>query len=119
MGVINSSLDTRSGGFRANRQAMSVLVDDLRARIAEIRQGGGEKSLQRHLGRGKMAPRDRVNALLDPGTPFLELSQFAAWDMYDNQVPAAGLIAGIGRVSGRECLIVANDATVKGGTYFP
>ena len=89
------------------------------APVARIREGGGAKANERHVARGKLLPRDRVRALLDPGSPFLELSQLAAWDMYDNQVPSAGLIAGIGRVSGIECLIIANDATVKGGTYYP
>ena len=99
--------------------AMRALVDDLRARVAEVRQGGGETARERHLARGKLLPRDRVAGLLDPGSPFLELSQLAAYGMYDDEVPAAGIITGIGRVSGRECVIVANDATVKGGTYFP
>ena len=84
-----------------------------------LRQGGGETARQRHLARNKLLPRDRVAGLIDPGSPFLELSQLAAYGLYDNEVPAAGIVTGIGRVSGRECVIVANDATVKGGTYFP
>ena len=92
---------------------------DLRERVAEVALGGGEAARQRHLGRGKMLPRERIVGLLDPGTPFLELSQLAAYGMYGDDVPGAGIITGIGRVSGQECVIVANDATVKGGTYFP
>jgi 3-methylcrotonyl-CoA carboxylase beta subunit len=98
---------------------MERLVADLRAKVQAIGQGGGEAARQKHTARGKLLPRERVRQLLDVGSPFLELSQLAAWDMYDNQVPAAGIITGIGRVSGRECVIVANDATVKGGTYYP
>ena len=92
---------------------------DLRARVAEVGLGGGETARQRHLARNKLLPRDRVAGLIDPGSPFLELSQLAAYGLYDNEVPAAGIVTGIGRVAGRECVIVANDATVKGGTYFP
>jgi 3-methylcrotonyl-CoA carboxylase beta subunit len=98
---------------------MGALVEDLRAQVARVEQGGGEAALERHLARGKLAPRERVRALLDPGAPFLELSQLAAHGMHEGQVPGAGLIVGIGRVSGRECMVIANDATVKGGTYFP
>jgi 3-methylcrotonyl-CoA carboxylase beta subunit len=119
MNVIRNTINARSEPFRNNVAAMQALVDDLRAKVARIREGGGTKANERHVARGKLLPRDRVRALLDPGSPFLELSQLAAWDMYDNQVPSAGLIAGIGRVSGIECLIIANDATVKGGTYYP
>ncbi len=119
MSVIKSSINTRSAEFKANAEYMSGLVDDLRDKMAVIAQGGGEERNQKHLSRGKLLPRDRVRKLLDVGSPFLELSQFAAYNMYDNQVPAAGIITGIGRVQGVECMIVANDATVKGGTYFP
>jgi 3-methylcrotonyl-CoA carboxylase beta subunit len=98
---------------------MQILVDDLNAKIAQISLGGNEKSRQRHVARGKLLPRDRLKYLLDPGTPFLEFSQFAAWECYDDYVPAASMITGIGRVSGQECLIIVNDATVKGGTYYP
>ena len=98
---------------------MRELVDDLRKRLAEVRLGGNERTRQRHLDRGKLLPRDRVDHLLDPGSPFLEIGALAAYDMYGGDVPSAGIITGIGRVSGRECVIVANDATVKGGTYFP
>ena len=98
---------------------MASLVAELRERMAAVRQGGGAKYLQRHREQGKMPVRERIDALLDPGSPFLELSPLAAWDLYENEAPAAGLVTGIGRVSGREVLIVANDATVKGGTYYP
>ncbi|MCC7548618.1 MAG: methylcrotonoyl-CoA carboxylase [Burkholderiales bacterium] len=119
MSSIRSTLNPRSPEFAANRDAMAALVADLRARVETIRQGGGEAARDKHVARGKLLPRERVRALLDVGSPFLELSQLAAWNMYENQVPAAGIITGIGRVSGRECMIVVNDATVKGGTYFP
>ena len=98
---------------------MKALVDDLRERLAVVRQGGSESARRKHLDRGKLLARDRVDRLLDPGSPFLELSPLAATGMYDDAVPAAGIVTGIGRVSGRECVIVANDATVKGGTYYP
>ena len=119
MSPLASALDPRSEGFRANAAAMAELVADLRAKAAKVAQGGGEAARKKHVGRGKLLPRARVEALLDPGTPFLELSQLAADGMYNNEVPSAGLITGIGRVAGRECVIVCNDATVKGGTYFP
>jgi len=117
--VLTTKINTRSNEFIDKSNAMSVLVDTLHANIEKLKQGGGEASQQRHQSRGKMLARDRVNALLDPGSAFLELSQFAAWQCYDDYVPSAGVIAGIGRVSGIECMIVANDATVKGGTYYP
>jgi 3-methylcrotonyl-CoA carboxylase beta subunit len=119
MTVLRSDIDTRSAEFATNAEAMRGLVDDLRTRVAEVGLGGGEAARQRHLGRNKLLPRDRVAGLIDPGSPFLELSQLAAYGLYDNEVPAAGIVTGIGRVAGRECIIVANDATVKGGTYFP
>jgi len=119
MAVIESRLNTRDATFARNRDAMAALVGDLRAKLARIEQGGGEAANARHVGRGKLLPRERVRALLDPGSPFLELSQFAAWDMYDDTIAAAGIITGIGRVADRECVIVCNDATVKGGTYYP
>src|SRR5271155_4325554 len=119
MPVIPTALDRRSGAFRANDVAMRALVQDLRDKSAVIGEGGDEASRQRHLGRGKLLARERVRLLLDPGSPFLELSAFAAWGMYDGAVPAAGIVTGIGRIRGRECVVVANDATVKGGTYFP
>ena len=119
MTVIASRIDPRSHSFLCNAAAMRGLVDDLRAVAARTRQGGDAKSRQRHLDRGKLLPRDRVRTLLDPLSPFLEIGQLAAHGLYDDEVPSAGLIAGIGRISGRECMIVANDATIKGGTYYP
>jgi 3-methylcrotonyl-CoA carboxylase beta subunit len=119
MNVIRSKIDPRAAAFRANAAAMDTLVEDLRARVALIKQGGGAAARELHLGRGKLLPRERLRALLDVGSPFLELSQLAAFGMYDDAVPAAGLITGIGRVAGRECMVLANDATVKGGTYYP
>lgn len=116
---INSKINTKSQEFSQNAEHMQAQVDDLKQKIAQIKLGGGEKSNKRHTDRGKLLPRERVNALLDEGSPFLELSQLAALNVYDDNVPAAGVIAGIGRVSGVECMIVANDATVKGGTYYP
>jgi 3-methylcrotonyl-CoA carboxylase beta subunit len=117
--VLTTTLDPRSEAFRANAVAMRVVVEDLRAQTARIALGGDEAARARHVGRGKLLPRERVRTLIDAGAPFLELSAFAAHGMYDGEVPAAGIITGIGRVAGTECVIVANDATVKGGTYFP
>ena len=119
MTALTTSLDPRSAAFAANAGAMRALVEDLRKTTAAIEEGGGEEARHRHLGRGKLLPRERVRALLDPGAPFLELSALAAYGMYDGEVPAAGIITGVGRVMGRECVVIANDATVKGGTYFP
>src|SRR5882757_564555 len=119
MTVLTTLLDRRSEVFAANAAAMRGLVADLRERVAAIEEGGGSEARRRHLGRGKLLPRERVRALLDPGSPFLEFSQLAAYGMYEGEVPAAGIITGIGRIMGRECVVVANDATVKGGTYFP
>jgi 3-methylcrotonyl-CoA carboxylase beta subunit len=119
MAKIISKLNTKSSDFIANVEHMQTQVDDLYEKLEVIKQGGGEKSRERHLSRGKLLPRDRVDALLDEGSPFLELSQFAAYNVYKDNVPAAGIITGIGRVGGQECIIVANDATVKGGTYYP
>ncbi|MDB5727600.1 MAG: methylcrotonoyl-CoA carboxylase, partial [Noviherbaspirillum sp.] len=119
MTVLESKLNPRSEEFRANASALRKLVDDLRARVDKIMQGGGEEARSKHTARGKLLPRERVQTLLDPGTPFLELSQLAAFGMYDDAAPSAGIITGIGRVAGQECVIVCNDATVKGGTYYP
>ncbi len=119
MTVIETAIDRSSETFRTNADRMMALVEDLRAKAAEVAQGGGERARTRHLDRGKLLPRDRVHHLLDPGSPFLECSQLAAWGMYGESIPSAGIITGIGRVSGRECMIVCNDATVKGGTYYP
>jgi 3-methylcrotonyl-CoA carboxylase beta subunit len=119
MTVLKTTVDTRSGEFAANAEAMRAVVEDLRARVEQVKQGGGEKARERHVGRGKMLPRERVRALLDPGSPFLELSQLAASGMYDADIAAGGLITGVGRIAGCECVVVCNDATVKGGTYYP
>jgi 3-methylcrotonyl-CoA carboxylase beta subunit len=119
MTLIRSDLNPRAPEFTANAAAMRAMALDLRAKAEEAARGGGESSRQRHISRGKLLPRDRVAGLIDPGSPFLELSQLAAFGMYGGEVPSAGIVTGIGLVSGRECVIVANDATVKGGTYFP
>jgi 3-methylcrotonyl-CoA carboxylase beta subunit len=119
MTVLTTRLDPRSDEFKGNASLMRELVADLRAKTAEVARGGSEESRQRHLGRGKLLPRDRIGALIDPGSAMLELSPLAAYGMYGGDVPAASVITCIGRVSGRECVIVANDATVKGGTYYP
>lgn len=116
---LSSRINARSDEFKAKSDDMAALVADLKTKLAKIELGGGPVALERHLARGKLLPRQRVEKLLDAGSPFLELSQFAAFDVYDEEVPAAGIIAGIGRVSGVECMIIANDATVKGGTYYP
>ena len=119
MAKIISKINPRSPEFIENAAHMQLQVDDLKVKLEEIKLGGGERSRERHLSRGKLLPRDRVYALLDSGSAFLELSQLAAYEVYDDNVPAAGIITGIGRVGGQECIIVANDATVKGGTYYP
>jgi 3-methylcrotonyl-CoA carboxylase beta subunit len=119
MTVLQSRINSRDPTFADNREAMQSQVDDLRAVVDRIRQGGGEKAQARHTARGKLLPRERLNALLDPGSPFLELSQLAAHEVYEDAVPGAGIITGIGRVAGQECMIFVNDATVKGGTYYP
>src|SRR6056297_1472868 len=119
MNRIISKLDLSSEDAARNARAMQRQVDELRELVSQISQGGGEKARERHTSRGKLLPRDRLDALLDPGSPFLELSQLAAYRVYDDDVPCAGLITGIGRVSGVECMIFVNDATVKGGTYYP
>lgn len=114
-----SQIDTQSADFDANRAHMQGLVDDLRAVTARIAKGGSETARQKHVARGKLLPRQRVDALLDPGSPFLELSALAAHEVYGDEVPAAGIITGIGRIENTECVVVCNDATVKGGTYYP
>ncbi|MDP2108623.1 MAG: carboxyl transferase domain-containing protein, partial [Rhodocyclaceae bacterium] len=119
MSVIKSQLNVRSEEFKSNAAAMQSLVADLHEKSALVERGGSEEARQKHLARGKLLARDRVDGLLDPGAAFLEVSQLAAWGLYESSVPAAGVVAGIGRVSGVECMIVANDATVKGGTYYP
>ncbi len=119
MTVLDSKLNPRSDEFRVAADHMRGLVDDLKVRVAQVAAGGGEAARAKHLARGKLLPRERVTMLLDPGTPFLELSQLAAFGMYKDEAPSAGIITGVGRVAGRECVIVCNDATVKGGTYYP
>jgi 3-methylcrotonyl-CoA carboxylase beta subunit len=117
--VLTSSLDKRGESYAENRRHMQELVDDLRSTLSHIELGGDERSRKRHEARGKLLPRERVRRLLDPGSPFLELSPLAAHGVYDTEVPASGILTGVGRVSGRECVVVCNDATVKGGTYYP
>ena len=119
MDIIESRIDTADPAFRSNAERMQQLVTEHRERIELVRRGGGASYLERHRAQGKMPVRERVEKLLDPSSPFLELSPLAAWEVYDDAVPAAGMVTGIGRVSGREVMIVANDATVKGGTYYP
>jgi 3-methylcrotonyl-CoA carboxylase beta subunit len=119
MNVLKSAVAPDSKNFAANKAAMQTLVEDLRGKVARIAQGGGARARERHIARGKLLPRDRIAALIDPGTPFLEFSQFAAYEVYAEPVPAAGLISGVGRIGGQECVVIANDATVKGGSYYP
>jgi 3-methylcrotonyl-CoA carboxylase beta subunit len=117
--VLRTTADPTTDTHRRNAKAHTALVDELHARLANTRRGGPERARERHVSRGKLLPRDRVDTLLDPGSPFLELSTLAAGGMYDDEAPAAGIITGVGRIAGRECVVVANDATVKGGTYYP
>ena len=119
MPVLSSQLDPRARDFTDNAAYHRGLVDELDRRLARAAEGGGEKARNRHTERGKLLPRERITALLDPGSPFLEIAPLAAEDMYEGAAPAAGMVAGIGRVNGLEVVVVANDATVKGGTYFP
>jgi 3-methylcrotonyl-CoA carboxylase beta subunit len=119
MTTVHSTIDVDSREFAANTAAMNALVADLRAKLDAATQGGSEEARARHAGRGKLLARERIDLLLDPGTPFLELSPLAAYGMYGGDVHSASLITGIGRVSSRECVIIANDATIKGGTYYP
>src|SRR5438477_1204737 len=119
MGAIQSKLNPRSEEFQANSRALGALVADLRAKVERAAQGGDEPARAKHVARGKLLPRERLRLLLDPGSPFLELSQLAAFGVYEDEAPGAGIITGVGRVSGRECVVVVNDATVKGGTYYP
>ena len=119
MAILYTQINTRSPEFAANSAAMLAQVDDLRTLLARVHEGGGAKAQERHTSRGKLLPRERINRLLDAGSPFLEIGQLAAYEVYGEDVPAAGVVAGIGRVEGVECMIVANDATVKGGSYYP
>src|SRR5437667_430455 len=119
MAVLSSQVERASDDYAQRRERMEALVAELRERTALVARGGGERALERHRARGKLTARERIDRLVDPDTAFLELSALAAWDMYDGQAPGAGIVTGIGRIMGRECVVVANDATVKGGTYFP
>lgn len=119
MSVIETKIDTRSAGFAANDAAMRALIEDLHKNVDRVAEGGGARYADRHKARGKLLARERVTRLLDPGAPFLEIGQFAAWEMYSGDVMSAGVVAGVGRIAGVECMIVANDPTVKGGTYHP
>jgi acetyl-CoA carboxylase carboxyltransferase component len=117
--VLTSQLDREAEEFARRRERMEELVAELRERTAQVARGGGEKAMERHRSRGKLPARERIDRLVDPGTAFLELNALAAWDLYDGDAPSAGIVTGIGVVEGRECVVVANDATVKGGSYFP
>src|SRR5436190_1032175 len=119
MAVLTSQLDREAEEFTRRRERMEELVAEVRQRTAQVARGGGEKATERHRSRGKLPARERVDRLVDPGTAFLELNALAGWDLYDGGAPSAGIVTGIGVVEGRECVIVANDATVKGGSYFP
>ncbi|RUO41247.1 methylcrotonoyl-CoA carboxylase [Pseudidiomarina aestuarii] len=119
MTVLSSAVNPKDPTYAANAEAMQKVVADLQAKVHAIKQGGGPKYQERHLARGKLLARQRIEKLIDSGSPFLEIGQFAAWECYDDYVPAAGVVAGIGQVEDVQCMIVANDATVKGGTYYP
>ena len=119
MAIVESHFAASSDEARANAAAMAALVEDLRQRRAEAAGGGSRKARERHTGRGKLLPRERISQLIDPGSPFLELSPMAAHGMYGEAIHAAGILTGIGRVKSRECVVVCNDATVKGGSYYP
>src|SRR4051794_38457703 len=119
MAVIRSRLNSRSAEFRANAERMRTMVGELRAKVDTAARGGDDEARRRHTARGKLLPRERVRTLLDAGSPFLEIGQLAAWGMYSGDVHSASIICGVGSISGRECVIVANDATIKGGTYYP
>ena len=119
MPIIESRINPRSQDYTDNARAMQAQLDDLAQQLTQTALGGSEASRAKHVARGKLLPRDRVEQLIDPGSPFLELSPMAAHGMYDGDAPGAGVITGIGRIAGTECVIVCNDATVKGGTYYP
>ena len=119
MTIIKNTINTESAEFAENHQFMHTLVDELRAKIAQISLGGSKKSRDRHISRGKLLVRDRIHGLIDKGSPFLEFSSLAANEMYNNAAPAAGVVTGMGVIHGQNVIIVGNDATVKGGTYFP
>ncbi|MEX1158472.1 MAG: carboxyl transferase domain-containing protein, partial [Thermomicrobiales bacterium] len=117
--VLPTNLNAADPQSEANREHMRELVEGLQAALRDVRDGGGKLQTRRHKSRGKLTARERIHRLLDPGTAFLELSPLAAWQLYGGEAPAAGIVTGVGRITGRECVIVANDATVKGGTYYP
>src|SRR6185295_3056642 len=119
LAILSSSIDKNGVEFRTNSERMHALVGELQTRRSEAALGGSEKARERHVGRGKLLPRDRVTNLIDPGSPFLELSPLAANGMYEDAIHGAGLITGVGRIEGRECVVVCNDSTIKGGTYYP
>ena len=119
MAIIQSKINANSREYEENAAVMQEQVNELKTTLEEVYQGGGSKACERHLSRGKLLPRQRLEALLDPGSAFLELSALAAHEVYGEHVPAAGIITGIGRISGQECILVINDATVKGGSYYP
>src|SRR5687767_15199485 len=119
MPILSTHAETASEPYRRNYAAMESLIADLQHRLDEVRLGGGPDAVARHHSRGKLLARERIERLLDNRSPFLEFSALAAWDMYDGDAPAAGIVTGIGRVRGQECVVIANDATVKGGTYYP
>ena len=119
MTVLDSNIDKTSKEFEANKANMLCIIEDLKNKTNVIENGGTKKAKKKHTDRGKLLVRDRINKLLDPGAPFLELSQFAGFDLYSDNLPAGGIITGIGTVNRTECIIIANDATVKGGTYYP
>lgn len=119
MNQLQSKINIRSEEFKNNHAAMQTLVDDLKQKVQKIALGGGETARQKHLDRGKLLPRERIDHLIDPGTAFIEIGQLAAYQVYQDDVPAAGVVAGVGQVNGVTCMIIANDATVKGGTYYP
>ena len=117
MALLDSRIDHQSRDFEVNRARMEALVAQLRARTAQVASGGPPEAVERHRSRGKLLARERVDRLLDPGSAFLELNALAAWECYDGEAPSAGIVTGIGPIEGKECVVVANDATVKGGTY--
>ena len=119
MAIIESRINRNTPEFQENTSYFQQLLDQLQANIQQVQQGGGQDAIARHRSRNKLLARERIQLLCDPDTPFLELSPLAAWEMYDNDAPSAGIVTGIGLVEGQECIIVANDATVKGGTYYP
>jgi len=120
MAILETRIDrTTTDEFQQNTQYFLALIDQLRQRVQQVQQGGGDEAIAKHRKRNKLLARERIQLLCDPDTPFVELSPLAAWDMYNNDAPSAGIVTGIGLVEGQECIIVANDATVKGGTYYP